>query len=102
MNQFCLSKDIRTNDENRLHNHICDDCLVEQRSLARIPEGGAVRHDDGNVKGPYENQPIPAGFEHSIMRQNETRFFNCGGFVLGHNGRSVKKVLQEKEKNWQT
>lgn len=65
-----VRQNIRTNDKNNFNKDIQvnrpDGLLV-----LLVPERCAERHDDGNVKGCDQDQPVERRFEGSIMRKYE-------------------------------
>lgn len=52
---FLTPKTTLTNDKNRFHYYIGDDCLVEERRLPCVPESCTIRNYDGDVECADEN-----------------------------------------------
>lgn len=67
-----------TDDEERLDNNVAD-----HADAVGVNEAGVVGHDDGYVEGGDQDQPIPAGLEHAVVRQDEAGLLEGAGLVFG-------------------
>lgn len=88
-----------TDDEEYLHCDITDGRAASQ-VVVIADEAHVVGDRHGNVEGGEQNQPVPAGFEGAVVKQDELGLFDVCHLVLGQSGRIAKHVLRsEAEKS---
>jgi hypothetical protein len=59
-----------------------DDNVTDHRRPIDVDEARVVGNDYCHVKGRDEDQPVPAGFEATVMAQDELRLFDRRRFVF--------------------
>ena len=78
-----------TNDEKYLHQDVADTRGVTRRRAAVLShlhggEADVVGHGDGHVEGGQQDQPIPAGLERAVVKEDEAGLLDVGHLVLRH------------------
>lgn len=63
--------EVLTNNEERF-----DDNIADHGRPVGVDEARVIGNNYCHVKGCNENQPIPAGFEATVMTKNKLRFFD--------------------------
>lgn len=76
-----------TDDEKDLHQDVADARRVAGRGAAVLShlhrrEANVVRNGDGHVEGGQQDQPIPAGLERAVVKEDEARLLDVRHFVL--------------------
>lgn len=76
-----------TDDEKYLHQDIADTRRVAGRGAAVFShlhrrEANVVGNSNGYVEGGQQDQPIPAGLECSVVKEDEARLLDVRHFVL--------------------
>lgn len=67
-----------TDNEKRL-----DDVVADHGRPARVDKADIVGHYDGDEKSGDEHEPVPAGLEDTVVRQNEPGFLDGRRLVFG-------------------
>lgn len=70
-----------TNDEKDLHQDVTDARGVARCGAAVLPylhrgEADVVGNGDGHVEGGQQDQPIPAGLERTVVKEDEARLLD--------------------------
>lgn len=99
MQNACLKWEIKikrvTDDEEHLHNDICDN-KVTVLVLMMLKERGVVGHHDGYVERAQQTQPVPGNAENAVVTNYEASVLQTVGFVLWHHNVRFcrRKILQ--------
>lgn len=83
-----------TDNEERLDHHVAD-----HGRFVRVDETGVVRHDDGHVERGDQYQPVPARFEHAVVRQHPPGLLQRRRFVFRERrGRALQQRLRTADR----
>jgi len=76
-----------TYDKKYLHQYIADTWRVSSRwdailSYLHTSEADVVGNSDGYVEGGQQDQPVPAGLERTIVKEDETGLLDVSHLIL--------------------
>lgn len=81
-----------TYDEQDLHRDVADSGAAGH-VIVIADEAHVVGHGHGHVEGGEQDQPIPAGFEGAVVKQDELGLLGVRNLVLRQSGRVPEHVL---------